>query len=565
MERCKHILPKLLLLALSGCADSGPTSPVTAHQRFLSQLSEPAGSRYAFSARLISAATESTVSNYSVSVLSKDTAISAVINPLGSHDGQFHISRNPSHTEAMSAPISVVVNAPGFQSETLVFDISADCTTAHCGLQPIHSIKLRPRNAMEQLPGSLSFASQRKPLDAVEKRRLFSSLIETQKIDGELARKLSSATNAQVIDSVVVKLSEDPGALGTGALLELMRSIQLPKLDVAVDSPSESASDWLPLMISLSPELVEAIVSIKPILSYYRPIIDEMAASIDSPVIRSLQAILLENHSTQTVAEIFGAIQDEDFPVSNQTRLASVGLLGLMTKSARNSSVTLTNQGVEGLFSVALAQPRLLQALSSSSYDESPATSKSVTLEYLKPLVQALIGKKGPELGYLLNQLVRKRGVQAIKQFPRNLKEQESYAKLIPYVERIVAGLNGEAGGWLETQLESILKANNPALILRRLVYQTSDAAFGLDHLQVLRTIYPGLARREVNSIQAKQLFATQLLSGIVNRDLHAAKISVDLRSSASVVVKGQARDIFKLALLPNVERLMLTPAAPHR
>ena len=72
--------------------------------------------------------------------------------------------------------------------------------------------------------------------------------------------------------------------------------------------------------------------------------------------------------------------------------------------------------------------------------------------------------------------------------------------------------------------------------------------------------IFPGRKKGKESSSAAKQLLGIQITSGLVKEQFKQLKVVKDVEGQSSVLVAGQARDIFKLALLPNVKTLRLLP-----
>ena len=69
--------------------------------------------------------------------------------------------------------------------------------------------------------------------------------------------------------------------------------------------------------------------------------------------------------------------------------------------------------------------------------------------------------------------------------------------------------------------------------------------------------MFPSLGSVLQENMPAKQVFAAQILQGMINGDFKGAGISKDLPSSSAVLVNARARDLFKIAQLPNVRKLM--------
>jgi len=62
---------------------------------------------------------------------------------------------------------------------------------------------------------------------------------------------------------------------------------------------------------------------------------------------------------------------------------------------------------------------------------------------------------------------------------------------------------------------------------------------------------------RVEDSMAAKRLFAAQLMNGIASGDFKGLRVDKDLQKSKAVIVSGQAQDLFKLAHLPNIQKLV--------
>jgi len=87
---------------------------------------------YAFSAQVFQKGSMDPVTRFSISMTGDPEKTVQIVNPLGSRNGLFHLTRLPKTTDPQFQTVSIIISAQGFQPLLQVVDLGADCLEALC-------------------------------------------------------------------------------------------------------------------------------------------------------------------------------------------------------------------------------------------------------------------------------------------------------------------------------------------------------------------------------------------------------------------------------------------------
>ena len=499
-------------VAISACAklDKGPT--------IHSGDAGEATFNYAFSAQVRNDDTREAVTNFSVAVASDDQAVAAVLNGLGDKHGLFHISRVPSTQDNLTNSLPVVVTAPGFEPVVQMVDVGADCQGTICvGIKPIF-IDLKPLlNALD--------ASKLPPISSFDPAKLkefgdIKALFKAGKLDTLAATLLSQAASNEVLSNIVVILDgKATGKKPEEIVAELLAKANNDKLKDLAAAITGAAGAVLPFIAAASPEVSAALLAANALMPYLVPVLGQFAGQLEK-------------------AGPFGAIL--------------AGVIKGMDPQAKPGAI----EPFSAILANALKDPNLAKMLESIGKGQ-PHQALTQLFTNLQPLMQGLMGKQSPELAALFNELVKNGGVNALKDFTK-LKNADKYAKLAPFIEPLVKGLNGKDAKALVDMLKPLVAKKDPAAALKELLanYKGGLPTDATTFANMAATLFPNVASIMKEAVPGKQVFAAQLMQGLINGNFTDMKVIQDFQGAPVMILSGQAKDLLKIAQLPNVERV---------
>jgi hypothetical protein len=552
MPAWKVLVVGLALVAVAaGCGRIGPgQARLTSGKGAGVPTAEEAGQavyRYAFSAQALDEGTGQVLPDFSVSLLSEDPAVSALMNSMGDKNGLFHISRNPGLADSAFKALPVLISAVGHKPSLQLLEVGADCVAGQCpGLKPL-SLRL-PKLDGTNFPSASALAplAATQLVNASGTAALFKEMIQSGKIDSGMQQLFSGAKNGDVLNNVLVILSQgqgqDPGSL-VQSLLSGASGEKLKGL-------TGVASTLIPLIANTSPDTSKALLAANTLLPYLTPLLNQ---SGDTGLAGVLKTLLTEGNAQQNLTNLVQAISNKQ-DKTQALQLAMATFLPMLQGLIAKKQGTTTNP-FQSLMLKTFLDPKFFTMIASLGDKSIPKDQKlSTLLTYVQPLLQGLGGKNAPEIGYLFNLLIQDGGLAALKDFPKDATAQEKFAKLIPYIEPIIRGLNGGEGSKLAGLLLPLLSGGNPAAAIKNLIPQDASGS-------AIASLLPALEPLLKQTMPGKQVFSAQLLQGLVNGDFAALQVTQDLQGAPAVVMSGQARDLFKLINLPNVEKVVaLTP-----
>ena len=523
--------------------------------------------RYAFSAQVLNERTGDALKQFAVSFLGQDTANGTVVNPLGDLNGMFHVSRTPTSNDAASTLMQVLVTAPGFAPVVQSVDVGADCTGSQCAGQKPLTILLKTLSTVAATktpakPAAFDPSTVTQLLDTKGAGDVFSALVGTGKIDPALQALLKKSNNNDVLTNVLVMLNGSSGSQTTALVTQLLSGISADKTK-GLGNVTSMMSTMLPMLVQSNPEVAAALVAVNQILPYLQPIVSGQGTKPSAASLMPLLAGLLGGKDPSgSMGTLLTQLMQGQGGSSSGAQLAMTTLLPLLQGlvPANGTKPSLQNP-LEGLLGSLLKDGNMLSLL--SGLGKKPSTGSAdmqMMLTYLQPLIQALGGKNAGEMATLFNLLVKKDGVVALKNFPAILEGDERFAKIAPFLDPVVRGLNSQDATKLATTLLPLLDKKNPAAAVRGLL--TKGISAGNPNLSTLvGSLYPALSPLLKESVPGKQVFAAQLLQGLINGDLKTVNVTGDMSGNSSVVVAATARDLLKLAQLPNVDKLLSATA----
>lgn len=515
--------------------------------------------RYAFTGQVLDEKTGAALSDFSVSLLSKDGAVSTLLNGFGEKNGIFHISRNPMAADAAFRSLAVLISSPGHKPLMRLIDVGADCVAGQCPGSKAVSIKLTSSVSAGLTGAKAAFS----PATVTQKMAVqgtgaaFQELVAAGKLDLEAQKILLGAKNGDVLNNVLVLLGGAPSGQSADLVQSLLSGANQDKLKGLTSGGA--ASTLIPLIANSSPELSSAMLAANLILPYLTPMLNQKLQGQTGPFATMLKTLLTDPNAQQNLANLISLLGNKQAD-KTQTIQAALNLFLPMLQSLVAKKAGTTQNPLESFLLRTITDPKFFDALTSLG-NKSVAPDQKLTslLTYLNPLVQGLGGQKAPELAYLFNLLLSEGGIQSLKNFPKDGTAQEKFAKLLPYIEPIIKGLNGTDGSQLSSLLQPLLTGSNPAAAVRDLLAKAGTGTG--KSAEIIAALMPALDVLLKQTTPGKQVLSAQLLQGLVNGDFGAIQVTRDLQGAPAVLVSGQARDIFKLAQLPNVDQVVaLTP-----
>lgn len=544
----------ILFGTLLGCADGSRSFSASSSQSKGAPNFHEAGQatyRYAFSGQVLNEITKTAVKDFSVSLLSEDSGVSAVLNALGDANGMFHISRNPTTQDPLFSSLPVLLSAPGFESTIQMLDMGSDCQSTNCpGTKPV-GLALKPvADAVAELSGvnvaELSTTFVRHQMEKRGVPALFKQLLSAGKLDPTVSGLLARAKNKDFIPNVLVLLKGTSAGFTPDAVASLLGSVGGEK----VRGLAGMTSSLVPLIANSSPEVGSALLSVNSLLPYLTPIVGAVGDKQAGPLGQVISGLVVGKNAEENLLNLASQMQGN----SNNPKLAMASFVplvqNLVAKKPNASALPFAN-----ILTSSLKDPNLLNFIGVLGKKGAAADAGLPLLAtYLQPLVQGLVGKNAPEIATLLNQLLQKDGLMAIKEF-KSLPDQQKFAKLLPYIEPLIQGLNSKDSTALAGVLIPLVSSGNPALALRELL--TKGSGNNETKAKFASLLFPSLQGLLGQTVPGKQLFTAQLLQGLLSGELKDLRVIQDLQGAPALVLSGQAMDLFKIAQLPNVAKVI--------
>jgi len=539
----------ILGICLAGCGNRVAPKIVNQPGRPSLPTAEEAGNtsyRYAFSAQVTDAATGEPVPDFSVAV-SGTQGTTTIINPLGETNGVFHLSR----TDGEATTVPLVITAPGYEPVIQPVAVTADCSGSSCvGARPA-AIELTPR-AVETTPATLTPASALASTEPAPKgtgllRRL-ASLKQSGKISGAfaavLAPAMSAATTSAASPASLSKLlvllkpkASDPTGQTTTGVLGSVKNEKLGKLVQLMTTVGMTA---LPLIASTNPEIGAALSAVKVLLPYFQPMLSGLGQGKAGGMGQLIAGLLAAAPATGTPS----------LGTGSGSQWASL-LLPMM------QGLTGGKPGNPLEFVLAnLLKPA--GQTSTQPQTQLPSQLAGI-LPYLQPLIQGLAGQNGTQLSMLFNQLVGTQGILGVRDLAKSPDASQTFAALLPFLEPLTRGLNSENAQSIAASLTPLLQSSNPASAVRSLLTRAGSGERP-SVATMLSALFPAAQSLTSGAIPNKQLFAAQLLQGLLGSSLTNVKILEDMKSLPGVVISASPSDVLKIAALPDVEKITPVP-----
>ncbi len=550
----------IVLWALFGCAYNGRHGFVasSSSRKGIPSFQEAgeASYRFAVTGQVLDEVSQTPINNFSVSPLAPEAALNSVLNGLGDKNGIFHLSRSASIRDALFTQIPILISAPGFEPFIQNLELGSDCKIEPClESRPIH-LMLHPVPSSNGTlsPAGVSLAAVTRLLEDHGIPTLFKAMTSQGKADSTIVSELATARNRDMISNVLVILKPGSTKDSPDLVAQLLGSVSSAALKNLTGVNAGMASSLVPLIANTNPKLSSQLLSVSQALSYLTPILGAVADKESGPLGQVVAGLLNGTQNEKTWFGLAQAIQAQ----SKQPSLA-MPLLSLLPGVSQAVTPATTFPFSDAL-GTSLKNPSLLNFIGAMGRNRTGvSTEQRLLVDYGQSLLQGLVSKNAPEIALLFNTLVQQDGLMALKEFT-SLPNKDKFTKLIPYIEPLIRGLNSQDSPHLAAALLPFLEQKNPALALRELV--TKGSGDLSQKGQVVASLFPALPQVLSQSVPAKQVFSAQLLSGLVNGDLNDVQVVQDLAGTSGLILSGQARDLFKIAQLPNVERLLALPAA---
>ena len=346
---------------------------------------------------------------------------------------------------------------------------------------------------------------------------------------------LGSVTNPQ-LQSLISSVG------GASGLANILSGVQSGK----------GIASLLPALTGGASGVGGALTAVSALLPYLKPILQTSSSTATGPLGQVLAGFL--SNPQANLSSILNLVQPSAGGQSG-AQLAAAGLLPLVQGLLSSvPSASGTQHPFLSILQNALNNPGVLQSLTSGTAATTTASQGvSSLLTYLQPLLQGLAGTNQSELATLFNSLVQGGGLDAIKNIAQN-PSQDTFAKLLPFIQPLVSGLNSGDAQALTSLLAPVLSSSNPAGTLQSLL----ASGGGSNVLQVASTLFPNLQTVLQQAVPGKQLLGSQILQGLLSGSLKNVSVQSDLPGASGVVVSGLASDIAKLAQLPNVQQVLV-------
>ncbi len=503
---------------------------------------------YAFSGQILSVGSDAVLTQFSVDVIGADPAVNSVLNPLGDKRGIFHISRSALKAEVETVVLPVLITAPAHEATVFYLEVKTDCFTLTCPGRPAHTLRLRTSSVLPARAGTsdeaYSAANAERAIRTLGANQLFGQLNQQQKFDSTLQQVLASSKNGDQLTNILVVLNRSGEADRARLVANLLASATPPS--GAIDFASILSGvmrSVVPTLASISPEFAAALSVAKSVLPYLKPLLTEIVEKGEGGTLAKILALVLTGQSADRNLTSMGTI------LASSHR-AQLGMGGFLPYAAEIASPAAEASA----FGSVLYRSLVHAEAPGISVSHDPA--QELIVPYVRNLIQALGGKDGNELRLLFNRLVgRSNPLKALKTFPASQEEAKQFSLLAPHLVTLTDGLNGQYEVPLTHFLMPIINSRNPAESLARTIRDSQSGEGEVGGL--LKQIFPGVDKVWSENVSQKQLFAAQLVQGALRGEYQDVVVLKDLEGSPAIIISAQARDLFKIAQLPNVERLV--------
>jgi hypothetical protein len=552
----------LVFLLVAGCAKNGidatqivnGTRPGTLTPKTASQVAY----RYAFSAQVTSESTGEVIKNFSVELAASDSSVGAVVNALGNENGIFHISRQGSDKASTTLP--VLISAPGFQPAVQLLNVASDCSATDCsGAKPL-AIALAPLLKLIDAKNTAPFdPSKIQNLIATNGvPALFQNLVNQGKLDLGTSSVLSGAKNGEVLQNILVMLNGTSGTQTGNLVSDLLSNIPNDKIQnlAGLGGVIGTIATLAPLLANSNPQVAVALVAVNALLPYLTPILSNVAAGKSGPLGQVIASFLQNGNAQTNIMNLIAALQGAK-PGANGASLAMATILPIVQDFiSKAAAANGANKPYLNILNQALQNPNLMTLITSLGQKNNGSKAIALFATYLGPLIQGLAGKDSAQIAALFNELTKANGVLSLKNFGKDPAQLAQFAALVPYLEPIVRGLNSTDAQALAKILIPLLNTKDPSQAIGTLVSGLiKNDPNGAS--QLLTTLFPNLGSLAKQAVPGKQMLSAQILQGLINGDFKNLHVVQDLPGTSGVVLSGTARDIFKLAQLPNVEKVV--------
>lgn len=546
-------------------------------------LASSSSSRYAFFGEVVDEKTQEPISNFSVDLIQQDGAVNALLNALGQKAGQFFISRNPTDENTPETLLPLLISASGYEPLVKWVRVGADCKNLQCVGQLPELFSLIPSERATEISDSIDQLFPKSiDLKMLQQGTLtiFKDLIAQGRIDPAIQGLLLQAANGDRLQNVLVMLKAPVGgALGTDSLvtslLETVNAGGLSGIKSQLPALLSRFPDLAKKIAAYNPKLGNSLLAANQLLPYLSPLLGKLGSGTGTGGLLSsvLQGVTQNGSLVEKLVQLGAALKGFNPGGSN---LAALGLLPQFQSQIQAQS-QIGIPAIPGLSGVPFGQLLNLSLKDKAMLDVLKARAKqdwedlkngnidkierrekfrkmvAAIGPFIQPLIQGLIVSQNPMLGALFNQF-SPGTASGLNLQGLSLLQNSQFAQLTPYFEPLLQGLQGQNSDLLAQFLNAFLKQSDPAASLKNFLTNNPN----VDQMAELSAqVFPGLQNLLKESVAAKQLLTAQLLAGLTDGTFQDVSIIKDLRANSAVIVSGRARDIFKLAQLPNVDRLI--------
>lgn len=500
--------------------------------------------RYAFSGQILDETTKVPVPKFSVELVGDDPAIATILNSLGDERGLFHISRTAATETMQFATVPVIISASGYEPFVQMVDLGSDCLNVGCPEVRPTPFLLKPVPATQSPNRPLSAKKIQEIITQKGIPGLFRDLINLGKWDAKTRVELSQARNAELLTNVVIflKVPDRRSVIADlNAIFKDGEERRLSKIPVTWTGRSHEVVE----IAREHREVASSLLAVGELLPYLNGIAPKLSVGEGGPLAGLVHRFLSEK---DTEAQLAAMVMKSKAETKSELAMASLMPLLQGWISKGNSSTAY-----EGFLNRALSETTNMEWLSSDSF-RSTDDDISLFIKYLQPLAQAFVGKQGVILMRDFNRLIAGEGLKNLHAFDGARAE---FMALAPYVIPLVRGLGSQDAKRLTRALYPILQRKDPALVIRNIIVRM-DTMESEKRSRVIATLFPAAGDWAQQAVPAKQILASQILAGLYFGDFKEVHVTQDLLGGRAVVVSAQARDIFKLTMLPNVEKILI-------
>jgi len=513
----------------------------------ISQRGKRSSYSYAFSGQVVDGSTEHPVTAFSVEIGGNDPAIMSILNSLGDSTGLFHISRLPATEENSFTTVPLIISASGYQPVIHLVDLGSDCHQLDC--PQVRPTRFSLQSEVKASPGE-ELTSPRRLQDVITQKgipALFKHLMNLGKWNRDTEVQLAQARGSQIFSAVVFLKTAPTGVHEFNSVMKDSDETKRSKLPKKWNGMSHEVME----VASSNSSVATALLSTGELLPYLRLVANDLKAEEGGELAGLLGRFLADADLKGQLASLLTPVRaSKESPELAMASFAPMVQNWLGKTDKRELSYP-------GLLPTALGQVATMKSISLASNVSQigqPETDAILFLmKYLKPLAQAFAGKQGDVLMEEFNRLVTVEPLKALKGF----KGMASHGKLAPYLGALVDGLNGPEAGSLCEALYPIVTRKNPGAVIRNIVVRV-DLLENERAVKVVQALFPSASYWAKSVVPAKQLFASQILTGLFNSDFKEVRVTRDLSGAPAVVLSAQARDLVKLSILSNIDRVII-------